>query len=74
MSSEQRDDFERRLLALVRDQMDYWDERFNQGWEITDFVVAARGYIAPEPDAPIEAWAGGPPRLAFQFVDAGKQP
>jgi len=33
---------------------------YPNGWEISDFVVTARGYVAPEPDAPIDSWAGGP--------------
>jgi hypothetical protein len=60
MQKEQREDFERRLLALVRNQMDAWDERFPDGWEITDFVVTARGYVPPEPGASVDPWAGGP--------------
>ena len=60
MSKDQREDFERRLLALVRNQMDSWDERFPDGWEITDFVVTARGFLAPDPGGSINPWAGGP--------------
>jgi hypothetical protein len=60
MVEEQREDFERRLLALVRSQMDQTDERYPDGWVITDFVVTARGYVEPDPDAAVHPWAGGP--------------
>ena len=60
MPKEQRADFERRLLALVRDEMDNWDEDYPDGWEITDFVVTARAYFALEPGTPIQPWDGGP--------------
>jgi hypothetical protein len=32
MPSESREDFERRLLAIVRDQMEAMDEDFPDGW------------------------------------------
>ena len=60
MASERREEFERRLLALVRKQMDISDRDHPDGWEITDFVITARVYYAPEPDEHLEPWAGGP--------------
>ena len=60
MADEQRDDFERRLLALVRDQLDELDRDWSDGWEITDFVVTARFYAAPAEGEQLAAWEGGP--------------
>jgi hypothetical protein len=60
MANDQREEFERRLLALVRNQMDYLDEDYPNGWEITEFVVTARYHTAPEPEAPRYPWEGGP--------------
>jgi len=60
MPKEQREDFERRLLALVRDQLDILDRDYADGWEISEFVITARTYSAPEPGTPLNAWAGGP--------------
>jgi hypothetical protein len=60
MPNEQREEFERRLLALVRSRLDTMDEDYPHGWEITDFVITARYYYAPEPDTPLDPWDGGP--------------
>ena len=59
MPKEQREAFERRLLALVRHQLDELDEDYPDGWEISDFVVTARFYWAPEPGTQLNPWAGG---------------
>ena len=59
-TNEQREEFERRLLALVRSQMDISDRNHPEGWEISDFIVTARIHYAPEPGTPLEPWAGGP--------------
>jgi hypothetical protein len=60
MSTDSRGEFERRLLALARDQLDILDRDFSDGWEIADFVLTARFYGAPEPGEPLDAWEGGP--------------
>ena len=59
MPKEQRDEFERRLLALVRHQLDELDEDYPDGWEISEFVLTARFYWAPEPGTPLDPWEGG---------------
>jgi hypothetical protein len=75
MSHEQREDFERRLLALVRSQLDSSDERYPDGWVITDFVVTARGYFAPEPGTSLDPWAGGAyPGWGIQAWTRGSSP
>ena len=57
--TDRREEFERRLLARVRAQLDFSDERYPQGYEVTDFVLIARVYCAPE-DSEMEPWYGGP--------------
>jgi hypothetical protein len=59
-SEAQRQEFERRVLALVRYNLDGLDEVYPQGWEITDFVIIGRTYLAPEPDDDPKPWYGGP--------------
>jgi hypothetical protein len=60
MPNDPREDFERRLLALVRNEMDGIDEDHPHGWEITDFVVTARYYGAPKEAVELFPWDGGP--------------
>jgi hypothetical protein len=60
MAAPQREEFERRLLAMVRDQLEVLDRDWPHGWEITDFVVTTRFYGAREPEPSVEAWEGGP--------------
>jgi len=52
--TKQREEFERRLLALVRSQMDISDRDHPHGWEISDFIVTARIHYAPEPEARLQ--------------------
>jgi hypothetical protein len=59
-SEAQRQEFERRVLALVRWKLDHLDEENPQGWEITDFIIIGRTYSAPEPDDDPKPWYGGP--------------
>ena len=60
MASEQREEFERRLLARVRLQLDYLDEDYpNGGWEVDDFVVTAFFHSVIPPDQKLEPWQGG---------------
>ena len=57
--SPDRNEFERRLLALVRDYMDEADERYPAGYEIGDFVVLYELYERVADDAPLKPWTGG---------------
>jgi hypothetical protein len=57
MAAEQREDFERRLLAKVRSSLDYLDEWYPEGWEIEHFVLTFR-YYRPD-EGPLEPWDGG---------------
>ena len=47
MGRDQREEFERRVLALIRDQLDYMDEDNAEGYEIGDFVISCRYWGAP---------------------------
>jgi hypothetical protein len=42
-----REQFERRLLALVRDYLNETDEEFPEGYEIEDFIVLYQVRFAP---------------------------
>lgn len=59
-SGAHREELERRLLALMRGKLDRLDEQYPEGWEVTDFVVIARFYTAPESDDTPQPWYGGP--------------
>jgi hypothetical protein len=54
-----REEFERRLLALVRDYMDGADRLYPGGYEIEDFIVVYQLRSAPDPDESLEPWDGG---------------
>ena len=54
-----REDFERRLLALVRDKLEELEEDYPDGYEVGDFLVTFDFFSAPEPDAPLYPWEGG---------------
>jgi hypothetical protein len=45
-----REQFERRLLALVRDYLDETDEEFPEGYEIEDSIVLYQVRFAPPED------------------------
>jgi hypothetical protein len=66
-----REDFERRLLALVRNYMDEADELYPEGYEIGDFMVLYELIRRVPPDEALEPWSGGPragwesPAVAF---------
>jgi len=66
-----REEFERRLLALVRNYMDEADELYPDGYEIGDFMVLYELIRRVAPDEALEAWSGGPragwesPSIAF---------
>jgi hypothetical protein len=54
-----RDDFERRLLALVRNFLDEADERNPHGYEIGDFMVLYEVFARVDESEPLEPWSGG---------------
>jgi hypothetical protein len=55
-----REDFERRLLALIRDHFEWVDEEYLHGYDIGDFVVTWHHYQAPDPNETLKPWYGGP--------------
>jgi hypothetical protein len=54
-----REEFERRLLALVRDYLDNADEIHPDGFEIEDFIVLYAVRVAPSADDELQPWDGG---------------
>jgi hypothetical protein len=54
-----REDFERRLLALVRRYMDEADELYPEGYEIGDFMVLYELIRRVPEDEALEPWSGG---------------
>jgi hypothetical protein len=54
-----REEFERRLLALVRDYMDDVDEMNPDGYEIGDFMVIYEVFERIPESKPLEPWSGG---------------
>ena len=66
-----REDFERRLLALVRSYMDDADGLYPGGYEIGDFMVLYELIREVPPEESLEPWSGGPragwesPAVAF---------
>jgi hypothetical protein len=60
MNSEQREELERRVLALLRRQLDVMDELNPEGLAFGDFVLTGRFWAAPELDANLNPWDGGP--------------
>jgi hypothetical protein len=54
-----RDEFERRLLALVRNYMDQADERYPDGYEIGDFMVIYEMTTRVPDGADLDPWSGG---------------
>ena len=57
---ERNEEFERRVVALIRDQLEAMGEDFPDGYEFADFVITCRFYAAPAPDASMQPWYGGP--------------
>jgi hypothetical protein len=66
-----RDEFERRLLALVRDYMDEADGLYTEGYDIGDFMVLYEILERVPETAQLDPWSGGPragwysPTIAF---------
>jgi hypothetical protein len=54
-----REELERRLLALVRDYLDESDEAHPEGYEIEDFMVLYHVRYAPTDGADLNPWDGG---------------
>jgi hypothetical protein len=54
-----REEFERRLLALVRDYMDETDELYPAGYELGDFMVVYEVFTRVPSDEPLKPWSGG---------------
>ena len=55
-----RDEFERRLLALVGGYMDDADELYpGEGYEIGDFMVLYEVFARVEDSEPLSPWSGG---------------
>lgn len=75
MGSGQREELERRVLALLRRQLDVMDELSPDAYELGDFVLAGRYWFAPEPDAELNPWDGGPyPGWNMDVWVAGSSP
>jgi hypothetical protein len=60
MARDSLEDFERRLLAVVRDHFEWVDGEYPDGYEVGDFVLTWEGYKAPNPNKTLKAWYGGP--------------
>ena len=54
-----REQFERRLLALVRDYLREADEEFPEGYEIEDFIVLYQVRYGPSENEDLQPWHGG---------------
>jgi hypothetical protein len=57
---ERNEEFERRVVAMLRDQCKQLEEDHPDGYEFADFVITVRFYHAPEPDRSMHPWYGGP--------------
>ena len=62
MKLKNREEFERRLLALVRDYFDDADENevFEDGYDVSEVIVIFNIVEPPPSDEPLDAWHGGP--------------
>jgi hypothetical protein len=54
-----REEFERRLLALVRDYMDEAEDHYPEGFEVGDFMVLFEIFTRVDDSEPLEPWSGG---------------
>jgi hypothetical protein len=59
MSDHVREEFERRLLALVREYLSEADELYPGGYEIDHFIVLYQLRIAPLRGEDLTVWDGG---------------
>ena len=55
-----REELERRVLALVRDYMDGADEHYPDGYDIEEFMMIYQLRVAPSADEDLQPWDGGP--------------
>jgi hypothetical protein len=55
-----REEFERRLLALVRDYMNAADELYPEGYDIGDFMVFFEVFTRVPDTEQLDPWSGGP--------------
>jgi hypothetical protein len=60
MASDQAEDFERRLLALIHHKLEAMDEDYPHGYVIGDFVLTFRVFEAPDPEDPPRPWYSPP--------------
>ena len=62
MKPENREEFERRLLALVRDYFDHADANnvYEEAYDVADFIVIFNIVEPPPSDEPLQPWYGGP--------------
>jgi hypothetical protein len=58
MPDKQLEDFERRVLALIRHELSGMEED-EPGYEIGDFVLTFEYSVPPDHDVEIYPWAGG---------------
>ena len=54
-----REEFERRLLALVRDYMNEADDLYPDGYEIGDFMVIFEVFTRISDSESLDPWSGG---------------
>jgi hypothetical protein len=58
MEDQQHEDFERRVLALMRYMLENMAEN-NPGYEVGDFVLTFEYFTPPGPDEELDPWEGG---------------
>jgi hypothetical protein len=54
-----REEFERRLLALVRYKIEQLDEDYPNGYEVGEFLITFDYFSAPEADTELYPWEDG---------------
>jgi hypothetical protein len=73
LASAHRADFERRLLALVRSELDAWDKEYpEEGYGIGRFAILYEVLFPPREDEELEPWAHSWSRYSkidFAFSD-----
>ena len=60
MASEQAEDFERRLLALIHHKFETLEEDYPHGYVIGDFILTLRVFEAPDPGDTAQPWDSPP--------------
>jgi hypothetical protein len=72
LASDHRADFERRLLALMRSELDACDESYPDGYGIGRFAILYEVLFPPTEDNELEPWAHSwsrSSRIDFAFSD-----